>query len=240
MQKLLLFAWVALLLSALPSTASPVLCSSVTDYAGLVALGSTGCQINDLVFSNFTFTGSATGTGLQPVASQLTFSLDNPGTSTGTGQQIWGFEFDPNLTVLGIGSEDIGLQYDITAPTAEITSIHLLETAAATGSAAAFVLEGPDCAAMTSGGGCTFLPTLLVTQNAPHQDLLGIGPDISLHVFKDINVTSNSATGFAAISNVRDAVDETGAAVPEPASLSYLLGAGFVLVGFVTRKRVTK
>jgi hypothetical protein len=72
--------------------------------------------------------------------------------------------------------------------------------------------------------------------------LLGIGPDISLHVFKDINVTSTTADSFAFLSNVRDAVDETGVVspVPEPASLSYLLGAGFVLIGFGARKRVAK
>jgi hypothetical protein len=236
-QKLLLCICVALVLSALPGTAAPACSTIVANYASLIALGSGGCQINDLVFSNFTFTPSATGTGLVPVASQMAFSLDNPG-SSGTGP-IWGFEFNPNLSIFGIGSEDILIQYDITAPVPEIASVHLLETALVSTGATATVAEGPDCAKTTSVGACTFLPIISVTPSAPHQDLLGIGPDLSVHVVKDINVVSTTANGFATISNVRDAVDEI-TVVPEPASSFYFFGAGLVLIVVGTRKRIAK
>ena len=88
-------------------------CASATpDYAILSASGFS-CTISDLTFSNFVFAGSATGSGLLPTALQMSFTLDNPGTSTGAGQTIWGFEFSPNLSVVGIGSEDIQIQYVI-------------------------------------------------------------------------------------------------------------------------------
>lgn len=204
-------------------------CSTTGTYAQLQAFGATGCTINDLTFSNFTFTPTSTGTGVTPTASQVAYTLDNPGTSSGTGQNIWGFEFNPDLSVLGIGTEDLTIQYDITAPIAEIASIHLLETVAVSGTAAATVAEGPDCGKTTLAGGCTFLPTLTVSAATPHQDLLGVGPFISLHVIKDINVTSTSANGSAVITNVRDSVDETGSPVPEPGTAA--LGvAGLTLV----------
>lgn len=208
-------------LAGLPSFAAP-LCPTASNYSTLIALGSGGCMINDLVFNNFTFTPSATGTGLLPVASQMSFTLDNPGTSTSTGQTIWGFEFNPNLSLVGIGSEDIQINYDITAPVAEITSAHLLETAVTSGTSTATVAEGPDCGKTTLAGGCTFLPILGVTPGNPHQDVLGIGPFISLHIFKDMNVTSASANGIATLSNVRDSVDETPP-VPEPATVGLML-----------------
>jgi hypothetical protein len=69
--------------------------------------------------------------------------------------------------------------------------------------------------------------------------LLGIGPDISVHVIKDINVVSTTANSFATISNVRDAVDEI-TVVPEAASSFYFLGAGLVLIAVGTRKRIAK
>ncbi len=233
--KLVLVACAVLFLAVLPSNATPV-CSATGSYADLQAVGS--CEINDLVFSNFTFTPSATGTGLIPLATQMAYTLDDPGTSTGTGQSIWGFEFNPNLSVLGVGSEDISIQYDITAPVAEITSIHLLETAVIVGSAIATVGE-TDCGKLTSAGGCTFLPTMSVSPASPHQDILGIGPYLSLHIIKDMNVTSTAAGSFASISDVRDAVDEinNGASVPEPASLQSLLAGGMLLIGLGARKR---
>jgi hypothetical protein len=226
---------VLFVLAALPAMATTA-CSAVApaNYAQLVALGATGCSVNDLLFSNFTFAGSATGTGTLPTASQMSYILDNPSTVTGNGQSVWGFEFNPGLAVLGIGAEDIQIQFDITAPTAEITDTHLLENAFATAGAAATATEGPDCGKITAGGGCTFLPTLTVSTATPHQDALGIGPYLSLHVLTGIDVISTSSSGFAVISDVRNDVDPAG--VPEPGTFSYVFGAGLLSIGLAARK----
>jgi len=235
---------ILLFVSASPGSAMS--CTAIVpNYSSLLGLGAAGCTLTtpagDLLFSNFTFAASSTGTGALPTVGQLSFALDNPGTSTGTGQSIYGFEFNPNLTVANVGSEDIQIQYDITSVSGLpiISSIHLLETALVSGAGStATVAEGPDVGRTTPGGPATFLPTIIATPANPHQDALGIGPFFSLHVFKDMNVNSNSvaigALSVASLSNVRDSVDVTIA--PEPETLWYLLsGAMMLIVGAFRR-----
>jgi len=184
------------------------------------------------LFDNFTATLSATGSGLTPTAAQVSYTLDNGVFDAQANQAIYGFEFNPNLSVVGIGSEDVSLAYDITAPNAEIGSIHLLETGVVSGATStATVAEGPDFACTGIATGCVFLPTISVTPANPHQDLgvpVQIGPYETVHVFKDINVTSTTSTGIAAISNVRDSVDLT-TGTPDPATLS-LVGFGLIFL----------
>lgn len=230
MKKTLLFLSLTVAFSAGLGRAAT--CASITpvNYSTLMGQGATGCTINDLLFNNFSFAGSATGVGVLPVSTQVSYLLDNPSTSTQTGQQIWGFEFNPNLALNGIGSQDILIAYDITAPFAEITSIHLLETAAVTTGTSATVAE-TDCGKVTLAGGCVFLPTVTVTPTNPHQDILSIGPFISVHVIKDINIQSSVVGGIVSLSNVRDAVD-----TPEPAS--YLLfGGGLIGLAMARYRR---
>ena len=235
MKNLLFCCLSAMLIGIVPNVvATPVPCPTTGTVATLIVLSGIGdgCLINGLVFNNFTFTPSATGTGVVPTAAQVAYTLDNPGTSTGTGQLIYGFEFNPNLSVVGIGSEDTLLNYTIIAPSAIIASTHLLENSVTLGGTAATVAEGPDRGCTGVGTGCVFLPTLTVSSGAPHQDLLGIGPFTELDVFKDINVTSTSASGVAAISQVRDSVDlTTNTTIPEPTT--YLM-IGSALVGLAT------
>lgn len=226
-------------LTAFSALAAPI-CPTTGTYATLQSLGS--CTIDNLTFSNFTFAPSATGIGLTPVASQVSYVLDDPSNSTDNGQEIWGFEFNPNVTVSNIGSEDIDIQYLVTAPSLEISSIHLLQTATAQNGATASVTEGPDCGATTIGGPCTFLPTISVTAPDPTAELTAVGPYISLQVFKNIDVTSLTPDGFATISNVRDAIDNGTVGprtiAPEPVS-SFYIGSGGALL-FALRKRLRR
>ena len=236
MKRLFLIMCLAMVAVVLPGIAAPIDCPTTGTVATLVGLNPTGCFINGLLFDNFTFTPSATGTGLLPTQAQVSYTLDNPGTSTGTGQLIYGFEFNPNLSVVGLGSEDILLGYTIVAPSLEISSLHVLETALVSGTGStATVSEGPDCGKTTIGGGCTFLPTITVTPTSPHQDLLGIGPYIEIDVLKDINVTSTNEGGLAGISGVRDSVDLTGT-TPEPATCA-IVGAGLIGLAMLRRKK---
>jgi hypothetical protein len=214
-------------LAAVSLQATP--CSAlIPNYQSLIDAGSAGCTIGGLVFDNFTFAGSSTGKGATPTAIQTSFTLDDPGVSTGTGQQIFGFEFNPNLSIIGIGSEDEILQYDIACLDGRpcITSNHLLLTGLASEGAIGSVAEG-DCGKTAAGGGCTFLPILTVTTSAPHKDALDIGPFESLHVWKDVLTASAGRNGFASISNVRDAVDESA---PEPSTVA-LMFSGALLIG---------
>lgn len=219
-----------------PVLATPIACPTSGSVATLIALNGTGdgCLINGLVFNNFTFTPAATGTGTMPTASQVTFTLDNGAIDTQAGELIYGFEFNPDFSVVGIGSEDGSLDYTIIAPSPIITSLHLLEVGAATAGGSATVSE-TDFGCTGVGTGCVALSPLAVNSSAPHQDLLGIGPYTEIEVFKDINVTSTTTTGIGGISQVRDAVDLASTDTPEPASYA-LLGAGLILLGCLKRR----
>jgi hypothetical protein len=227
---------VLVLACAGPVLATPIACPTSGTVATLIGFNGTGdgCLINGLVFNNFTFNPTATGTGTVPTATQVTYNLDDPGISTGTGQMIYGFEFNPDMTVLGIGSEDFTLDYTITAPSPIITSIHLLEVAAVGAGATATVSE-TDLGCTVAVTSCTTPLVDQVTPTAPHEDLLGIGPFAEIEVTKDVNVTSTTPTGIAGISDARDAVDLASTDTPEPASYA-LLGAGLILLGCLKRR----
>ena len=194
-----------------------------------MAQGATGCQLFDgVMFSNFTFSSSATGTGTLPAASQLTYTLLNPGRSFDGDYGVFGFIFDPNLSVSGIGSEDIQIGFDVGGT---LTGRHLGETALVTNGASATVTEGPDCGVSLFGGSCVPIPDLTVTVTNPFIDSYGFLPQgvmdqgfeaRELQVQLDINVTSTTANGSASISGFETAVD----IFPEPASVVLML-AGF-------------
>jgi hypothetical protein len=159
---------------------------------------------------------------------------------------VYGFIFNPGLAVVGSAAspnqiQDALLNYDIsivggTASTNRISSIHLFETAAASGSGVASVSENDiGCTTPTT---CSTFIVNVSTINPPgqHQDILGLNL-ISLHVTKDINVTSgNTVGGFATISGVRDSVDQTSS-VPEPASASCVLFGGGLMVAAIALRR---
>src|SRR5271166_5270097 len=84
---------------ALPAHATPVACSSISDYSGLEAAGTCtiGTGASQLTFSDFTFTPFASGTGVTPTDMAVSVLDGVPATAPST-DTLFGFEFDPALS----------------------------------------------------------------------------------------------------------------------------------------------
>jgi hypothetical protein len=184
-----------------------------------------GCTINvgggaSLTFSDFTFTPAGVGT---PSAAAVGYTLDDPGTGVG-GVQIFGFEFNPGLAVIGTPGnpnaiQDILLTYLVIPTGTTIVSDHLLQNAAATGGGVAQTSEVLQFCLATdpnnTSGTCRVFPTLLVSTAGSSHVEATFAPWTSMTVSKDISAASGAVGGTATISQVRDAVDVVPA-VPEP------------------------
>lgn len=230
----------AAVLTPKPAYAAPMACSTFSNYSGLVAAGS--CTIDSgatqLLFSGFTFTPFATGTGITPVDMSVSV-LDNVPATPPSSDRIYGFLFGPSVSVAGVGSEDIHISYTVTAQSAIISSLHLLVNESTAGAGATATVQESDVCSPPATP-CTLFAGSTPPTTGFHQDLEGIGPYSSIFVDKDINVTSTTAGGFAAISGVRDAVDlsiSSASPVPEPATASYLAASiGALALGWLRRK----
>lgn len=71
--------------SVIPASASPACDNGTAGNGALYFGGSYSCQIGDLVFSNFSYSASATGSGLLIDASDLTLAVLNAGNPYGPG-----------------------------------------------------------------------------------------------------------------------------------------------------------
>jgi hypothetical protein len=201
-----------LLATASSALAAPVPCptsgqgpNGAPSYADLLATNAGGgCFILDKVFSDFTFTATETGGAAIASASNLVYTIDS---NTGTTGLI-GFEFALALSAAGIRSNDVTLSYNVrtSSGAAEITSLHLLETGNASGGGTATVSE-TYCLGGLNNMGCSSSGTLNTTAANPHQDVFFAAVS-QLSIIEDINVAGNGVGGSAAISGVRNAVDE--------------------------------
>ena len=92
------------------------------------------------------------------------------------------------------------------------------------------------CLGAFNNTGCLFgTRQTLVTSNprSSHQDAFFAGVSM-LSIVKDRNASGFSGT--ANLSGVRNAIDETRSGVPEPATLSYVLGgAGLLGLGWLRK-----
>jgi len=227
---------------ALPGYAGPVDCSTISNYSGLESAGSCtiGSGPGQLTFSNFTFTGFASGSGTTPTDMGVSVLNGAPATPPST-DLLYGFLFNPALTVSGIGVEDAHVTYTVTASSAIIDSLHLLvnEVVAGAGTSAT-VNETDTCSPPATP--CTLFAGSTPPAAGFHQDLEGIGPYVTISIDKDINVTSTTAGGFAAISGVRDAVDLAAVQnpTPEPATFALMLAGVGLLAGASHRRKQSK
>jgi len=225
---------------ATATTISP--CPTTGTYQDLINTNANGgCTVLDKVFSNFTELGTSSGTPAPPTLGpgNISYTLDN---NPQPPEFLIGFEFAMSLTAGGtagnpVVTNDVKISYNVAqiAGLPLITSIHVLETAIATGGGQATIAESY-CLGAFNNTGCTSGGTLTTTASAPHMDVFFAGVS-KLSVIKDISVASNQSGGFAAISGVRNAVDETGS-VPEPSTFSFMLtGGGALGLGWLRIRR---
>ncbi|HEY4364820.1 MAG TPA: PEP-CTERM sorting domain-containing protein [Bryobacteraceae bacterium] len=217
-------------------------CPTIGTYQDLInANVNGGCTILDKLFSNFTELGTSSGAPAPPTlsAANISYTLDNDPQAP---EFLIGFEFAMSLTAGGtsgnpVVTNDIKISYNVNQVDnlPLITSIHVLETAIATGGGQATIAE-TYCLGSFNNTGCTSGGTLTTTASAPHMDTFFAGVS-KLSVIKDISVASNQDGGFASISGVRNAVDESGV-VPEPSTFSFMLtGGGALGLGWLRIRR---
>jgi hypothetical protein len=216
----------------LAATPTPPACTADT-LSAYIALGSGGCTNGDKIFSNFGYNGGlGTGGAANVTAAQVTVTpvgdladnnlgVDfNGGWIAEAGQSIDSLIFF-NVSVVGGGPmliEDAGLG----------------QLSVARGTGIATVAEdgcGPTpCTVSSEEWGLLTLDDATTTQRLDHTFFTPTG---SIAVAKDVFV-SGGADGMVHLSQVIDTFSQT--AVPEPKSLSLLLGLGLVLGGVFRKK----
>ena len=241
---------VALLaLVAMPNVMMADTCQNVgvADGFTLQSLITAGtCTIDGLAFTfdSGSFSDTSSGGGIGPTnASQVSYTVDNGPVANPLNVPIYGFEFDPNVGVVGVGSDDLLIHYTVSAPADVLTSLHVDISATVVGSNAigSVVEDDIPCLGLAQTNcGTDLTPDLQVdktTSGATLYDDIPFasgGPYASFAVTKDINATSTNTAGYVNISDVRDAFDK---AVPEPASVSFVALGLLGLAGALRRRK---
>jgi len=194
-----------------------------------------------LVFSNFSYTGNSTGTGLAPTASQVTVLPVI--ISAGTNDEI---EFtSAGWLTSGTGSVDSKVSYHVaTTDGTLITDLHLFFNGSA-------IVAGPPGIAHTdvvdtfANSSTVELRNLILTvYNDPTlapfnpkltSDYNLVTPVSSLNAQKDI-LLSSAGPAFTSISIIDQGYTRQGRHVPEPASFA-LVGLGMLATGFAAYRR---
>jgi hypothetical protein len=230
MNKLLLLTALVLVLSA-SAWAAPCQPGPYSSYF----VSGFSCTIDNLTFSNFSFSASANPSGIAIPASAINVTPFS-------GPFFEGFTFSSGWNVGtqsgGVSSfQDNLLDYTVTSPTASITDAHLSFNGSFTGTGLTGVTENfclnsatvNNCPAGSAG-------QLHVTNPPPKFDdnVVFFPPVNMISVTKDITVSSG-VNGTASISSVVNIFTQQ---TPEPGTF-LLLGSALLGVGLL-RKRALK
>jgi hypothetical protein len=204
------------------SFGSPIQCSTVSNYAGLVATGSSGCEIGDKLFSDFFINGDLTGSQVSIVQ-----VINAPPQETGL---TFGF----NLSVLFGGTEDFRIGYLVQTVGGQplIDSAELAmnaDTLLGFASIKEHVCAGDDDINCNNGTIYTLSTLVAGSTDQENASVKFLQPVSEVFVSKDINVIATPA-GYATISLLTETVDQTSV-IPEPATmglgiLGIVLGLG--------------
>ena len=225
LKKISLLTVFGLAATAMTAFATPVCSSNVTDNGATYFGAGYSCEIGDLLFSNFSYTGS----GTNPIgAGQITVD-------TVTNDGI-GLSFHAPWTAAAGMTTDGTIDFTVTALSGGnvLEDFGLAQTSGVSGDGSASVAEnGCGPAPCLATGGSIYVLTFQDSGARSAQGETTFSPVSSVSVEKDISVNGN--TGFATISVVQDTFSQ----VPEPVSMS-LMGGGLALLGLVRLRRRVK
>ncbi len=219
-------------LSASLTWATPA-CIDGTTLASYVALGATGCQIGDKIFSDFSYTPTSINTAPIP-ATGVAVDTVGPAGETISGPRF-GLQFNAPWTAGTGAANDGAITFMVTVAGGGpllIEDAALAQVSAISGTGAASVGES-GCGPAPCTVGQWTLMTFNTTAGSRASDHTIFTPIGSIEVTKDIN-TAGGSNGFASLSVVQDTFSQTP--VPEPATI-ILLGLSLASIGVLRLRR---
>jgi hypothetical protein len=186
--------------------------------------GSITCTIDNLSFSNFSFTGTAGGGANVPTAASINIiPITTPGNE--------GFTFNPGFIEANGASQDVEVNFEVTALNgAKITDLGIGFNGVASGTGSATSFSEQYC----TGGFGTCNNIFAVTNPPPVlSQEINIPATSTLFVVKDVGATAGTG-GSASISAFANTFSQTE--VPIPGALP-LFATGLVGLWGLRRKR---
>jgi hypothetical protein len=235
--KLAILVACAMALSLFTASATPLpTCPNASSLATYIATygGSSGCQIGDKIFSNFSYNGpSASGGGTAPSPSGITVDTINGTNSIFPGDI--GLSFDGTWNAPSGATADGNINFEVTVVNGAnemITDAGIVQSGGVTGNGLAEVTENGCSGAVYP---CTQTWGVVTVQSGQTNNFANdqiFSPTGTISVTKDINVIGNNGT--ASITTVIDVFSQT--AVPEPRTVSLFLGLA-LFGGLALRKK---
>jgi hypothetical protein len=227
MKKTLLILTLGIVGSLFPCTASAApLCTSVGSTLDLfVALGSGGCEMNGLLFSDFNYSYSVTNAvnpnrGRDVPASAVLVTLTPLNTE---------WSFGGNWTTTGSQTSTLSLTYDVSSVTQEVSMLNSAFTQSVT--LPGMITESASC----TGGSCGS------TDFTNTSSSIGLTPG-PLSISNTASENSQSAAGSGGLVHLsiidnQFAQSSAPADAPEPVT-TVLMGAGLLALAGLRRFRV--